>query len=88
MYKTGIAVPNNNCNDALSDGCYYYGTDSANAPIVGGYGTIFTMVSVGLTGNNTNNWVQQLGMTTGNVLKFRQKINNNAWTTWQTITKS
>ncbi len=88
MYKTGVACPDNNANNALSDGCYYYVDTTTNRPTGTSYGTIFTMVSASLTGNNTDNWVNQIGMSTGNTMHFRQKVNAGPWTAWQTISKS
>lgn len=88
MYMTGVGIPNNDCDNALSDGCYSYGDTTAHRPTGTNYGTIFVMVSSGLTGNNTNNWVNQIGMSTGDTVHFRQKINAGAWTAWKTFTKS
>lgn len=85
LYKIGVACPGDNADNALSDGCYNYGPAMSNIPVAGGYGTIFTTVSVGLTGNNTDNWVNQMAMTTDNEIYFRQKVNASAWTAWSRI---
>lgn len=84
MYKTGGSAPNNDLNDALYDGCYSWDINTSHRP-TSNYGTVFTMVSVGISGNNQNNWVNQLGMDTGKNIWFRQKINNSDWTTWSRV---
>lgn len=84
LYRIGVSVPNDNMNNAISDGCYFWTPDTSNRP-ADGYGTVFTMVSRGLTGDNQSNWINQLAMGTSNTMYFRQKINANAWTTWKQI---
>ena len=84
MYKTGIFAPNNDLDNAISDGCYSWDIETLHRP-TSNYGTIFTMVSTGISGNNQNNWVNQLAMDTARQIWFRQKINASAWTSWSKI---
>lgn len=74
----------NDCNNMLTDGCYYWDPNTSNKPPEN-YGTIFVTVSNGLKGNNQNNWVNQLAFSTGNKIYYRQKINTSNFTTWKVL---
>ena len=72
------------CNNMLTNGCYFWIPNTSNRPPEN-YGTIFTTVSFELTGNNRDNWVNQIAFGTNGKIYFRQKINADAWTHWVTL---
>ena len=79
LYITGLY--SNNLDEAQKDGCYYFDKNSKNKPNTD-YGTVFTMVSNGIEGNNIDKWVNHLAFGTNYVICYRQKVNQNVWSNW------
>lgn len=62
-------------NTATKQGTYTYGVDTINTE--GGYGII--KVDVDMTGM----WIFQTKRGTNGVIRYRERINNGAWTAWR-----
>lgn len=76
-------------DDFIRTGTYYWNPDCTNIPVSGTYGTLFTFVSSGIKGNNSNNWVVQIGVPTYNTgMYYRQKVNSGAWQSWVRLAKT
>lgn len=84
MYVPGITMPGDDCNNAIKDGCYAWGPAEANRPD-SSYGTIFTMVSLGIEHNNRDNWCNQLAFGTDERIYYRQKTNSTDWKEWKKV---
>ena len=73
-------------NLAYSAGAFYWANTGANLPVASSYGMGFNIVSQNSWDhNNTNNWIFQMGCTTGEALFFREKTNDAVWGGWQRI---
>ena len=66
-------------------GVFNWNTSTLNTPVSSSYGTVLNFVSSGINHNNTNNWLNQLGITTAGVFYWRQKINGGGWTSWRKL---
>lgn len=81
LYKTGVGCPNNNMNEAVVDGCYFWAPEISNRPN-SNYGTVFVTNSSTRQHNWQSNWCNQLAFGTDMCIYFRQKINAGGWTSW------
>lgn len=63
-------------NTTTNSGVYFWATDTANKP-----GTNYGVLLV----NKHSTWINQIAYGTNGRIYFRQKINNNNWTAWNTI---
>ena len=86
--QIGFACPNDDANDCITTGTYYFTPSTDNIPVADRYGIIVVFVSPGITYNGSSNWLfQEVILVNFPAVKYtRQKINDGAWTAWQTWT--
>lgn len=65
-------------NTAIEPGIYLWTTDTANRP--NNHGILLVNRH-----HEGSDWINQIAYSTSDKIYFRQKINDNAWTSWQTI---
>lgn len=88
LYKMGIALPSDDCDNALTDGCYAINnTSKTHAPTGVNYGTLWVVNNSGITKASTTGYCNQTCYDAQtNDIWYRKKIDNNAWGSWIRIT--
>ena len=84
-FAQGFPAPNDDANDCITMGTYYFTPSTDNIPTSDRYGIIVVHVSPGMTYNGASNWIfQEIVFVNFPAVKYtRQKINDSAWSSWQ-----